>query len=185
MTEKKLYLGSYMHMRHIFYLNTVSIALEAGETGWTEMFINKYKDEVFTDFRENSFNLANSILHYWKKDYDNALNFAAKVTVEEFAFKVNIRSLYLKIYYDLNETEPFYSHIDALRHFYTKNKEVPRLYRALLADYAGYSKKLFDLKNNELANDYEITKLKKEISANKSLINKTWLLKKVTELEKK
>ena len=185
MTEQKLYSGSFGHMRHIFYLNTVSIGLEAGEMKWTEKFINDYKNEVYDEFRESSYNLASAILCYWKKDFENAFRLASKIQQDDFAFKINIRSLYLKIYFDLNETESFYSHIDAMKQFYTKSKQVPGNFRKLLPDYVNYTKLLFNIKNGLSNEKTDLVKIKREITGNKSLMNKTWLLRKVIELETK
>jgi hypothetical protein len=184
MVEHKLYTGSYGHMRHIFYINIVSTGLEAGEMEWVESFIENYRNEVYEEFRENSYNMAQAIFYYWKKDYNKSLSLAAKVTTEDFVFKINIRSLYLKIYYDINETESFYSHIDALKHYYTKSKEVPESIRRVLAEYVNYSKQLFDYKNLPNHDGFELAQLKNLISDNKSLLNKTWLLRKIAEIEK-
>ena len=185
MVEKKLYTGSFGHMRHIFYLNIVSIGLEAGQMEWVENFIKLYKDEVYVEFRNEAYQLAEAIICYWKREYDNSITLVSKIRSDDFAFKINVRSLYLKIYFDLNETESFYSHIDALRHYYNKSRQVPASLRNMLSDYVNYSKKLFDLKNGINDVEFDLVNLKKTIQASTSLINKTWLLKKASELEKK
>jgi len=180
--ELKIYHGGFGHMRHVFYLNVVSTGLEAGEMKWVEKFIDEYIDEVYPGYRQSCYNMAQAIIFYWKKDYDNALTFLSKVTLDDLPFKLNTRSLYMKLYYDLNETETFYSYIDSLRHFLTNNKKELGSIVDSFASYINYTKKLFDLKNSGKNTDFDAKKFLDEISQNNLIINKPWLIQKAKEI---
>ena len=182
--ERGYYKGTRNYVDHISYLNVTVTGLDAGETDWVEKFMLKYKPELDESNRENSFNFANALLYYRKGLYDEALNTAAKVKTDDLSYKHQLKSLYLKIYFDMNEIEPFYSHIDNYRHFLQNEKHIPESTRHVINSYVNFAKKLFDIRLRTSARDFDIYKVRKEILENKAMINKPWLLDKIAEIEK-
>jgi hypothetical protein len=167
-------------------MSTVATGFEAGESEWVNHFIDRYICEVNEESQKNTFLFCNALKYYRSNDYQNSLTEMSKVTAEEFSFKQNIRSLTLKIYYDLNETEPFYSHIDSYRHFIQNNKLVHNNVREPINNYILYAKKIFDMKNSlNQDSEFEMQKIRNEILNTKAIINKLWLLRKIDELKKR
>jgi hypothetical protein len=182
--EKGTHKGTLDYISNIFFISLTATGFEAGEFEWVEKFIRGNIHEVKEDLRVDTLHFCNALNHYWKKKYEESLVELSMVSSEEFAFKHNIKSLTLKIYYDLNETEPFYSHIDTYKHFILNNKIVHDKVRQQVNNFINYSKKLFNIKNTPgFGKEFELHKMKKEISENNALINKIWLLKKAEELE--
>lgn len=162
----------------------VNRGFEVGEFKWTKEFINNYINEVMEDLRKDTRQECIATKYYWEKNYEGSLRELAKITSGILQFKLNIKSLTLKIYYDLNETEQFYSHVDTYKHFILKNKLVHERISGYINNYINYSKRLFDIKNTAVPdNEFELSKLRKEISENQALTEKIWLLKKAEELE--
>lgn len=180
--EKKLYKGDRDFLSHIFFMNVVTTGLDAGEFEWVEDFIKRYYDELKNEHRENMFNFSFSLFHLRKKNYDAAIEFASKVVSDDLSYKHQLKSFYLKIYYELNEDQPFYSHIDSYRHFVKNDKLLGEDSREYIMNYISFSKKLFDLKNIPDKDVFEIQSVKKEITLHKALINKLWLMKKINDL---
>jgi len=182
--ERGTHKGSVSYISNIFFISLTATGFEAGEFMWVEKFIRENIDDVKEDLRSDTLHFCNALSYYWKKEPEKSLIELAKVGTEEFAFKHNIKSLTLKIYYDLNEPEPFYSHIDTYKHFIMNNKMVHEKVREQVNNFINYSKKLFSLKNAPVSDKgFSIHKIKEEISGNQALINKIWLLKKAEELE--
>lgn len=181
--EKGSHKGPVSYISNIFFISIVATGFEAGEFEWVETFIRGNIGEVKEDLRRDTLHFCNALSCYWKKKTEESLTELAKVSTEEFAFKHNIRSLTLKIYYDLNETEPFYSHIDTYKHFILNNKIVHDKVREQVNNFINYSKRLFDLKNSAITDKgFLLNKIKKEISEDHALINKIWLMNKAGEL---
>ncbi len=172
------------HLPLIIFLNAVIIGLELKETKEIEKFVKDYSNDLLDDYRETAQHFSNALIYYKKKDYDNAVTELSKVNAEEFSFKQQIKSLYLKIYFDLNEPEPFYFHSDSYRHFINENKKIHKLVRKQLSDYLMYTKKLFALRNStEDLDSSSLRKLADEIKSNPSLINRKWLLEKAEAMK--
>ncbi len=182
--ERGNYKGDLQFLSHIQYLNVVVTGIDAGEIGWVESFIEKYKGELDKINRENTYNFSHALISYHHKNYNEALNRAASVKTDDLSYKHQLKSFYLKIYYDMNETESFYSHVDSYRHFLTNEKHIPTATKDVLGNYVLLTKKLYDIKQNKAEKDFELFKLSNEISGNTLLVNKQWLLERADELEK-
>ncbi len=181
--ERGYYKGERNFLSHIQYLNVVVTGLDAKEIKWVEEFAGNYKKDLDDVNRENTYNFCRALIYYHHKLYSNALDWAAKVKTDDLSYKHQLKSLYLKVYYDMNETEPFYSHIDSYRHFLMNQKNIPEVTRHVISSYVNFTKRLFDIKNKTAADSYDLFRLKKEITDNKSMINKIWLLDKINEIE--
>jgi len=182
--EKGHYKGDLKFMTHLFYMNSTVTGLEAGELKWVENFINKYKNELDEKNRVNTYNFCCSLIYYHKKEFRKALETAALVKTDDLSYKHQLKSLYFKIYFDMNETELFYTHSDSYKHFISKEKFVSPSIQEAISNYLNFTKRLFDIKNNFEKKDFDFEELKKEVIANKSLINKLWILQKISEIEK-
>ncbi|HJY64462.1 MAG TPA: hypothetical protein VJ455_09930, partial [Ignavibacteria bacterium] len=169
---------------HLMFMNTVITGLEAGETGWVKNFIEKYKIELDHINRENTYIFCKALIYYWEKDYNKALDYAAKIKTGDTSYKHQIKSLYLKIYFDLPDTESFYLHIDSYKHFISADSNISKQVNTALGNYINYAKKIFDLKMKPNTEDADIELLKREIIKNKAMVNKPWLLRKIEELFK-
>lgn len=178
------YKGERKFLDHIKYISVVVTGIDAGELEWIEDFVEKYKKELDDTNRENTYNFSRALIFYHHELYNNALDWAAKVKTDDLSYKHQLKSLYLKIYFDMNETEPFYSHVDSYKHFLMNQKHIPEVTRDVIGSYVGFAKRLFDIKGNIAEKDFELVKLKKELDENKSMINKAWLLGKAEEIEK-
>lgn len=179
--EEKIYKGDKTFFPHILFMNIVVCGLEAGEFKWIEGFIKNHNEELKNEHKENIFNFSYALFHYWKKNFDESIKFASEVKTADLSYKHQIKSLYLKIYFDLNEDRPFYSHVDSYKHFVNNDKLLPGENKNYILNYIQLTKKLFDLKNNVNSTETDTQLLKKKILSHKALINKTWLLKKIAE----
>jgi len=183
--EKGVHMRSHGFIRHIQFMNVVITGLDIGKGKWIEEFIEKYSGELKDEFRIPTQRFCRALIFYNKKNYENALGELALVETEDFSFKQQIKSLYLKIYFDVNEPESFYFHFDSYKHFIRKNKLVHDLVRKQLSDYISFTKRLFDLKTNVNGIDKTgLIQMEKEVNKSISLINKKWLLEKIKEMNK-
>ena len=163
-------------------MNVVTTGLDAGESEWVEDFIQRYCDELKNEHKNNMFNFSFALLQLRKRNYDRAIEFASRIVSDDLSYKHQLKSFYLKVYYELGEVQPFYSHVDSYKHFVKNDKLLSGDSREYIMNYISLSKKLFDLKNSPVQDKIEIQILTREIVQHKFLINKFWLLNKVKEL---
>jgi hypothetical protein len=183
--ERKQYRTSAKYMSHIFYMNAVIVALAEGDTRWVKNFIDSYKNDLDDTNRENTYSFVKALFHYHAKDYDTALKKAAEIRTNDLSYKHQLKSFYLKIFFDMNEPEQFYSQVDNYRHFISAEKNTPGVMRAAISNYILFVKRLFDIKLSDKESDYELSKLKKDVNKCADLINKEWILERVNTAQKR
>ena len=79
------------------------------------------------------------------------------------------------MYFDLEETEAFYSLVEAFRTYLRRNKLISDVQRTSYINFIRYAKKLFGIRS---AGKKIPLVLKKQMEATKQLGERSWLLKK-------
>lgn len=181
--ERGNYKGIKNFLSHLLFMNTVICGLESGEFEWVKNFIEAYKNELDDVNRENTYTFCTALYYYWKGDYKRSLEQASKISTNDLSYKHQLKSFYLKIYFDMNEQESFYSHVDSYKHFIKKDDNLPKNSLVFIKNYINFTKTLFDIRIGKRVDEYDLKILKVEIMNNKSLINKNWLLKKINEMQ--
>lgn len=177
------YTKSLGYLPFVTYLNAVITGLEAGKTAEAKAFAERYHSDLTEDCKRSALHFSNGLIFYKMKDYGRSLSELSLVATEDYSFKQQIKSLYLKIYYDLNDVDSFYYHADSYKHFIAENKMIHKIVRNQLSHYLKYTKKLFALKNSEVEKrEFELSRLENDIKVNPSLINREWLLEKAKEI---
>lgn len=176
------YLTTGKFMSHIFYMNTVITGLGAGEAEWVVNFMETCKQEMDESNRQNTYDFCYSFYYYTQKDYSKALQRAASIETIDLSYKHQLKSLYLKIYFDMNETEPFYSQVDSYKHFISNSENASEELKETINNYIRFTKRLFDVRNTGKNKDFEISKLKREVMESTNLINKDWILSRINEV---
>lgn len=166
-----------------FYRNVINISCSLKEFTWAEYFITKYSDELNHAFRDNMRLFAMAFLYFGKKDFEKSLEFISKVKYDLADFKIDIKILMLKIYYELKLTEQAYSTMDTFRHYLKNAKGMPEEVRISYSSFLKYYSKMISptVSKNELA------VLKNELLKENKIYQKNWLNEKleVINLSKK
>ena len=184
MIEKNVYTNQAGNIPNVFFMNAVTTGLESGEISWVEKFIAEKGELLKDDSKIDTLNFCRANLSYFKKEYDLSLKYLAMISTDDMSYKLNIRSVYLKLYFDMNEIEPFLSHVDTYRHFMSGNRLVPEHLKDPVNNYINFTNRIFFAKNKiGKHNEYDLPVLKREIKESKILINRPWLLKKIEEIE--
>ena len=122
-------------------------------------------------------------MYFHKKEFRKVLKYVNKVEFIDIQDKFFVRTLTARSYYELNEMESLMHYIDASRHFLVSNPSVSEMNRIYIQNFFNYLKKIIYIKENKSPD--AIFKLKKEIEKNNDVWYKSWLIKKLTELESK
>lgn len=182
--ESGIYKNVKGFITHVQFMNTVITGLESGENDLVRKIISVYGNDLHPVHKETTLNFCEALISFKEKNYDEAISLVSVIETEDFFFKQQLKSLYLKIYYELNEYEPFYFHFDSYKHFVRQNKLIHESVKKQLNGYLNFTKYLFDLKNKPSVNMFELKLLEKNIKESKSLVNIKWLLEKMKELKK-
>jgi len=168
-------------MSQNFYKNILQNAAELKEFEWADNFIESYKNELRSDYRDAAYCYCKAFLEAEKNNYEDSLDYLSRLQTDELYLKIDVRLLQARLYYELNEYDVLLSSIDSTRHFLKDNKFIAENRKA---QYSTFIKSLSALNNAQLKKDeYKIKELKENILKADDLQWKDWFVKKVEELE--
>ena len=100
-----------------------------------------------------------------------------KVKYEFFLFKLDVKNLMFKIYFELDYTEQAYSLLDAMRHYLSNAKDLSESIIARERNFIKYASELLKLKSESkiLNSNY----LKDKLENERYLEGRKWLLQKI------
>ena len=180
--EKKVY-SLQNEMSAKFYRGVVDTALKLKEFEWTKEFIEKYKRELTSDSRENTYYYSLALYEFALKNFEKSLELLSKVKYTEIYHKTELRCLITALYYELNAEDSLLSHIDSFRHFLTNDKLIPAERKQYYSSFIKYTKNLNALREKD--KKAEVHYLYKRVQEDPAVYNKEWLLEKLAELEQK
>jgi len=159
--------------------NIVTAALRTGELEWTEHFLHEYKERFEPSFKEAIYvyNMAN--LQFHKKEFGKALKLMQTVEIDDIYYHLDAKVLLLKTYFELDESEPFYSLVDAFTNYLKRNKLISDNQRTIYLNFVKYSKKIMQIRLGSRMSPLE---LRQELDSLTSIANLPWLHEKLDEI---
>lgn len=161
------------------FKNIVSVALRLEEYDWTEKFIEKYKDNLRPEEKQNAhlYNLA--LLQYHKKEYDKTLELLRDVEFTDVYYHLDCKSLLLKTYFENEEIDALSSLMDTFYVYLRRNKLISDYNRTSYSNFLRFVKKILKAKYRNKA---FVNLLSEELRQTPVVANLTWLKKKIEEL---
>lgn len=182
--EYKLYTNTEgaLYFDNGLFKNIITIGLYLKKTAWTESFVKLYIDKIDPQQREHMLSYSMANIEFVKKNFEKALYYSQKIEQKLIIYKLDIKNLMARIYYETGDVEPLYSLLDTYIHlvksFESGNKKISVRH----LNFIKFLKKLVSISLNNI--DTEINSLKLKIAGTKYLNGKNWLLEKIAELEK-
>jgi len=182
--EKGLYPMDGKFFATSSYITVVGTGLQEKDLEWTENFMEKYKEKLHPDQKENAYTYSKSILNYRRGNYGEALKGLSRVSIDDFYYQLRVKNHELKIYYEMGDYESTARIIDTFRHFLSTTKYIPDYVRVRFVSYVNF---LGRIVNVQLGGDKgNLIEIEKEIARTdqEKIENKTWLLEQIHKIKK-
>lgn len=163
------------HLSHWDYKNIVTISLRQKEFSWAKDFIERFRRELLPAERENAYcyNLAN--LYYNTGEYSRSLKLLQQVEFSDVYYQLDSKSILLKTYFELDETESFFYHASAFRIFLRRNKLISDYQRTIYLNLIRYSSQLVRAGGIKR----KVAAIRKKVEENRNIADLNWLLSKL------
>lgn len=180
--KDKLFLVNSNTMSITEFWNIVNVSLKLKEYKWLEDFIKTHSKYLIQELRESMVEYGYSSLEFEKGQFEKALERLDKIKQESPLFKLILKELLLKIYYEQKYTESAHSLVDSFKHFLNDNNN------KILPDLITNSKNFLKyygslLKIRDVKECNEIKEIEIDIENENNINNKFWLLDKIKELK--
>jgi hypothetical protein len=159
------------------FKNIVVVGIRAGQNKWVESFINGHIHDLPTAEQENArtYNLA--YLNFSNGDYHAALRMLQNVEFTDIYYQLDMRSVILKCYYEMDDYEALNYHLAAFRLFLSRNKVVSDYQRTIYRNLIRFSGKLMQAKGDKS----RVTTVANEIEQVKQIADISWIRKKAEQ----
>ena len=161
------------------YNNLFSTLIEFDRIDEAESFINEYSTKLDPEEQNFWINYSMAELKSRRCKFDEALNHLSKIrNVKTVSYKLNLKSLQLRLYYDAGLIEQAISAADSFRHFIQKESLMNPIYNEQYRNFYSYYLKLPGLSSGKNAN--AANELKESLQPVKNVIHKKWLMERIT-----
>lgn len=180
---------NFIHLN--LYRNILILCFKLNEREILKEFISGYLKFVRSESRNSIAAYSKSHLHFLEGDFEsvlvccNKINFSELMisTNENLYFKLDVKTLMIKCFYELDSFESALSHLHAFRQFLNNSAIIKENSRRMYLFFLKSVHELIRLKLN--FDEYKNLNLKKSISAFPSATGADWMLDKIKELERK
>ncbi len=174
--------GDYMNLHT--YRNIVLTAFNLVKAEWITDFMDQYIDKILPEQRESLAAWTRAQIHYCRKEYGEAIKELQSVKNDHFLSKHEIKTMTMKMFYELKDYEPAISFADSYRHMITNDKTFAAIHRNSYTNFCLFYTRLIRI----VTSGFESHKRMEELHFLKSDISSTatnskeWLLAKIEEL---
>lgn len=164
------------YLPHLDYKNIVTVSLREKEYDWTRRFIEDYHKALLPAERENAYryNLAN--WYFQTGQYARSLKLLQQVEFSDLYYQLDSRSILLKTWFELDDTDSFFYHAGAFRIFLRRNRLVSDYQRTIYLNLIRYSTQLMRAGGNKK----KIAGIRKKVEEKRNVADLNWLLGKLS-----
>lgn len=179
--ENEYYKSTYSDFFPVqLFRNIILMGIRLKKYKWTEDFINSKRKKLHPEQRKNMYHYSYAKLYFERGVYRKALTEFNKIILSSSIFKVDIRNMMLKTYYELNLTESAYSLIDSYKHFLRNDKTISVERKSSYRSFVIITQKLLEAR--ETGKKPLLTYIEGRLKEKKNIFDRQWLNEKVFEL---
>ncbi|MEM6261511.1 MAG: hypothetical protein AAGI38_03310 [Bacteroidota bacterium] len=112
------------YIPHEYLKNIVTIGLRLKEFDWVKDFLEKYRNRMHPDIRQNAYDYNLAAYYYEQQLYRDALKLLQKVDFTDVYYHLGAKCIQLKVYFELEDDDGLLYLIKAVRMFLKRNKTV-------------------------------------------------------------
>jgi hypothetical protein len=182
--ENNLLLNLYKNVDISAYKNYITIALKVNNIKEAEIFLEKYKNNLPIEVKEETYNFNKALILFEKKNYTEVLDLLLYCKFTDVFYKLNQRRLLIKTYYELLSIDSSYYNIItdgivAFKKYLLVAKNLPEKYINLNKNFLKFTDKL--LSNNKLTKSGK-QKLLEDLNNTETVSERNWLEQKIYQL---
>lgn len=188
--DKELLMDENGFLDQWHYKNIVTSAIRLKEMDWTKQFIDNFKSRLHPEVVENAYSYNLASYYYSTNQLDKVLDLLVKVEYTDIQYNLGAKSLLLRTYYDLEESEALLSLTRSFRQYLSRNRLIPENRRKAMSNLIRFTNRAHSIKANfgfdsKAKSQKDLAKLIEKINATDLIINQDWLDTKIDELKKR
>jgi hypothetical protein len=160
------------------YKNLVTAGLQLEELDWTYAFIQTYKNQLPASYQEPLYEYNLAHYYYHRGQYDEAQRTLMQVEFKDIFLALSTRSLLIKIFYETDQEELLFSHLEAFRVYLIRNRSLPEANRRQVQQFIDFTRKLARIASHET---HKLPQLEAQLPDASLILHRDWLVEKIAE----
>jgi len=158
----------------------VKMGISMNDIEYIEQFVHDYSRRLEPNLRIPLKYFASANICFAKKMYPEALNYLNKTNPENTLFKIDLRRLTAKIYFETDSTENLLSFLDAFSHYLKNIRTIDQIIINRNKKFIKYLKEIIKFKDSP-ADSFDLNNLQNSL-LKENVSEKSWLLLKISEI---
>lgn len=167
--DNNQYLDTYL------FRSIILLGLKHGYYSEVKQIIDKYSVKLHPEDIHNLKNLGNAYFYYYTGDLVKAIDYANKVKLNDYAFKYDIKNLFIKVYFEDGAFNQLNSAIRCYREFLRNDQLMNNEIKQSFKHFIYYTEHL--VKEIESGNRQELNFLMDKLVKQNNVYSKEWLIK--------
>jgi hypothetical protein len=164
---------------HSLFINIIDLSINKGDIEFSGEFLRQYSPKLNTYLRANTVRLSMGMLKFAQKDFNAALQYLNDIKFSDYHFYIFSKIILIKIQIETKDYLRADSESEAMKQYIYRHKsEIPDILQKKAVRFIYYIKLITADNNEPDKNSY----LAHEISNEKYLFQKSWLLKKLSNI---
>ncbi|CAN5624009.1 hypothetical protein BH10BAC5_BH10BAC5_03060 [soil metagenome] len=160
------------------YKNIVACAMDANDFPFAREFMDKYRNNILTDDKADIINFCEANYAFRTNNFEKALEILSKVRFVNVSYKLSLKVISLKLFFENNMTDQALAGIDSFKHLLKRESVVSENVKKLYYMFLKFYEKLIMCK---IKMDKVSAGVLKESVSGSEVMSKVWILK---ELDK-
>ncbi|MCB0640980.1 MAG: hypothetical protein KDC44_05045 [Phaeodactylibacter sp.] len=131
------------------FRNIVTTGIRTGAFEWTEQFIETYQHDLQEQDRANAVQYNRAAYYYARKNYKAALQQLHDVEFTDNFYQIGAKTIQLKIYFELMETEALFALTTAFRKYLSRHRQLSDYHRQSNQHFIKLSLQLYKLRSGK------------------------------------
>lgn len=154
------------------YKNIIRIGAALGEEGWTQHFLEQYRDALHPRDRDNHYHYNQAYLFFQRQDYARAMPLLQQVEFEDVLHHLEARRMLLRSYFELGEWLALDSLLQSFNAYLRRQKGIG-YHRTSNENLLHFVRRLLEMRTG---NAVARSQLKTAIEATPDVAERQWLL---------
>lgn len=172
------------YLNIILYRNILFLSTDMDQNNWYFENMDSLTEKLQPDLRENTKYYSLAHIEYKNKNFEKALENITKVKYDVFLYKLDVKNMLLKIFFELKLYDQAFSLIDTYKHFLKNSKELAGEFKPQFLNFISMYTKILRVSAGS-SNKINANYLLKELSEMKIVANRDWLSEKIKKLKDK
>lgn len=164
------------------FRSTLLEAFNEKEYEWAAKFAEQYLQRLQPEFREDVRHYCDAMFAFSRNDFDTAVSSAGKVNINQLIFKLDMKNLIAKVYYETGSYESLISHLSSYSQFIKNSASAGRELLQRHRNFVSSLKRLLGIVLKD--KDEAMLVILREEIASANVSAKYWLLPKIDEILK-